>query len=256
MNNLQSSTPVGLSSQATIHVLPTAQTTVNITQRPGTQTATRASAPRAPHMVYTTTTLPTIPVQTPVRNTVMQNQNLRQMTPQAGGVSVRMPQTAAYVVNNGVPMGSAPQLTVHHRPPQEQARPIHPAPLPEAPQPQRLPPEAASTSAPQKPHLKLARVQSQNGIVLSWSVLEVDRSCAVVDSYHLYAYHEDPSATSPSQWKKIGEVKALPLPMACTLTQFVSGSKYYFAVRAKDIYGRFGPFCDPQSTDVISTQSS
>ncbi|CAI9549637.1 unnamed protein product [Staurois parvus] len=256
MNNLQSSTPVGLSSQATIHVLPTAQTTVNITQRPGTQTATRASAPRAPHMVYTTTTLPTIPAQTPVRNTVMQNQNLRQMTPQAGGVPVRMPQTAAYVVNNGVPMGSAPQLTVHHRPPQEPARPIHPAPLPEAPQPQRLPPEAASTSPPQKPHLKLARVQSQNGIVLSWSVLEVDRSCAVVDSYHLYAYHEDPSATSPSQWKKIGEVKALPLPMACTLTQFVSGSKYYFAVRAKDIYGRFGPFCDPQSTDVISTQSS
>lgn len=65
-----------------------AQTTVNITQRPGTQAATRASAPRAPHMVYTTTTLPTIPVQTPVRNTVMQNQNLRQMTPQAGGKTI------------------------------------------------------------------------------------------------------------------------------------------------------------------------
>lgn len=255
-----SSAPAGLPSQATIHVLPTAQTTVNITQRPGTQTTPRAPAPRAsnnPHMVYTTTALPTVPVQTPIRNTVMQNQNLRQITPQTGGVPVRMPQTTAYVVNNGMPIGSTgPQLTVHHRPPPEPARPIHPAPLPEAPQPQRLPPEAASTSPPQKPHLKLARVQSQNGIVLSWSVLEVDRTCAIVDSYHLYAYHEDPTATSSSQWKKIGEVKALPLPMACTLTQFVSGSKYYFAVRAKDIYGRFGPFCDPQSTDVISTQSS
>ncbi|XP_040263561.1 activating transcription factor 7-interacting protein 1-like isoform X1 [Bufo bufo] len=255
-----SSASAGLPSQATIHVLPTAQTTVNITQRPGTQTTPRAAAPRAssnPHMVYTTTALPTVPSQTPIRNTVMQSQNLRQISPQTGGVSVRMPQTAAYVVNNGMPISSTgPQLTVHHRPPQEPARPIHPAPLPEAPQPQRLPPEAASTSLPQKPHLKLARVQSQNGIVLSWSVLEVDRTCAIVDSYHLYAYHEDPTATSPSQWKKIGEVKALPLPMACTLTQFVSGSKYYFAVRAKDIYGRFGPFCDPQSTDVISTQSS
>ncbi|XP_073500281.1 activating transcription factor 7-interacting protein 1 isoform X2 [Phyllobates terribilis] len=249
-----------LPPQATIHVLPTAQTTVNITQRPGTQAAPRAAAPRAPnnpHMVYTTTALPTVPVQTPVRNTVMQSQNLRQISPQTAGASVRMPQTAAYVVNNGIPVGSSgPQLTVHHRPPQEPTRPIHPAPLPEAPQPQRLPPEAASTSPPQKPHLKLARVQSQNGIVLSWSVLEVDRTCAIVDSYHLYAYHEDPTATSSSQWKKIGEVKALPLPMACTLTQFVSGSKYYFAVRAKDVYGRFGPFCDPQSTDVISTQSS
>ncbi|XP_044156336.1 activating transcription factor 7-interacting protein 1-like isoform X2 [Bufo gargarizans] len=255
-----SSASAGLPSQATIHVLPTAQTTVNITQRPGTQTTPRAAAPRAssnPHMVYTTTALPTVPSQTPIRSTVMQSQNLRQISPQTGGVSVRMPQTAAYVVNNGMPISSTgPQLTVHHRPPQEPARPIHPAPLPEAPQPQRLPPEAASTSLPQKPHLKLARVQSQNGIVLSWSVLEVDRTCAIVDSYHLYAYHEDPTATSSSQWKKIGEVKALPLPMACTLTQFVSGSKYYFAVRAKDIYGRFGPFCDPQSTDVISTQSS
>lgn len=176
------------------------------------------------------------------------------------GVTVRVPQTTTYVVNNGLTLGSAgPQLTVHHRPPQvhtEPPRPMHPAPLPEAPQPQRLPPEAASTSLPQKPHLKLARVQSQNGIVLSWSVLEVDRSCATVDSYHLYAYHEEPSATVPSQWKKIGEVKALPLPMACTLTQFVSGSKYYFAVRAKDIYGRFGPFCDPQSTDVISSSQN
>ncbi|MEE6507905.1 hypothetical protein FKM82_017453 [Ascaphus truei] len=260
-NTLQStSVPPVLPSQATIHVLPTAQTTVNITQRPGTQTSTRVSGPRTPNshqLVYTTTALPTTPVQTPVRNTVMQGQNLRQVSPQTGGVTVRMPQTTAYVVNNGMSINSAgPQLTVHHRPPQEQARPIHPAPLPEAPQPQRLPPEAATTSAPQKPHLKLARVQSQNGIVLSWSVLEVDRSCANVDSYHLYAYHEDPAAISPSQWKKIGEVKALPLPMACTLTQFVSGSKYYFAVRAKDIYGRFGPFCDPQSTDVISTQSS
>uniref|UniRef100_A0A8C5WEE3 Activating transcription factor 7 interacting protein n=2 Tax=Leptobrachium leishanense TaxID=445787 RepID=A0A8C5WEE3_9ANUR len=247
-------------SQTTIHVLPTAQTTVNITQRPGTQVPIRAPAPRPPNnqqMVYTTTTVPTVPVSTAVRSTLMQTQNLRQISPQTGGVPVRMPQTTAYVVNNGVPMGTAgPQLTVHHRPAQESVRPIHPAPLPEAPQPQRLPAEAAAFSAPQKPHLKLARVQSQNGIVLSWSVLEVDRSCAAVDSYHLYAYHEDPTATSPSQWKKIGEVKALPLPMACTLTQFVSGSKYYFAVRAKDIYGRFGPFCDPQSTDVISTQSS
>nr|XP_033791117.1 activating transcription factor 7-interacting protein 1 isoform X2 [Geotrypetes seraphini]XP_033791119.1 activating transcription factor 7-interacting protein 1 isoform X2 [Geotrypetes seraphini]XP_033791120.1 activating transcription factor 7-interacting protein 1 isoform X2 [Geotrypetes seraphini]XP_033791121.1 activating transcription factor 7-interacting protein 1 isoform X2 [Geotrypetes seraphini]XP_033791122.1 activating transcription factor 7-interacting protein 1 isoform X2 [Geotrype len=247
----------GLPSQTTIHVLPTAQTTVNVTHRPITQATARVPIPRAPpsqQLVYTT--LSTTTGQTPVRNGVMQSQGLRQVNPQTGGVTVRMPQPTAYVVNNGLAIGSGgPQLTVHHRPPQEPVRPLHPAPLPEAPQPQRLPSEAAGTSLPQKPHLKLARVQSQNGIVLSWSVLEVDRSCAAVDSYHLYAYHEDPAATTPSQWKKIGEVKALPLPMACTLTQFVSGSKYYFAVRAKDIYGRFGSFCDPQSTDVISQSS-
>ncbi|KAL0203221.1 hypothetical protein M9458_001239, partial [Cirrhinus mrigala] len=81
-----------------------------------------------------------------------------------------------------------------------------------------------------RPHLKLARVQSQNGIVLSWCVAETDRNCAAVDTYHLYAYHQDhqgaasgTGASAQSLWKKIGEVKALPLPMACTLTQFVSG---------------------------------
>ncbi|XP_013907383.1 PREDICTED: activating transcription factor 7-interacting protein 1 [Thamnophis sirtalis] len=257
----QAGLPTSGLSQATIHVLPTAQTTVNVTHRPVTQATARLPVPRAPanhQVVYTT--LPAPSGQTPVRTTVMQNSGLRQITPQNSGVTVRVPQTTAYVVNSGLTLGSGgPQLTVHHRPPpvhSEPLRPVHPAPLPEAQQPSRLPPEAANHSLPQKPHLKLARVQSQNGIVLSWSVLEVDRSCASVDSYHLYAYHEDPSATVPSQWKKIGEVKALPLPMACTLTQFVSGSKYYFAVRAKDIYGRFGPFCDPQSTDVIASQSS
>ncbi|XP_046291410.1 activating transcription factor 7-interacting protein 1 isoform X1 [Marmota monax] len=255
-----SGVPTSGPSQTTIHLLPAAPTTVNVTHRPITQVTTRLPVPRAPgnhQVVYTT--LPAPPPQAPLRGTVMQAPAVRQVNPQ-NSVTVRVPQTTTYVVNNGLTLGSAgPQLTVHHRPPQvhtEPPRPVHPAPLPEAPQPQRLPPEAASTSLPQKPHLKLARVQSQNGIVLSWSVLEVDRSCATVESYHLYAYHEEPSATVPSQWKKIGEVKALPLPMACTLTQFVSGSKYYFAVRAKDIYGRFGPFCDPQSTDVISSSQS
>lgn len=38
------------------------------------------------------------------------------------GMTVRMPQTTAYVVNNGLSLGSgAPQLTVHHRPPQVHA---------------------------------------------------------------------------------------------------------------------------------------
>lgn len=38
------------------------------------------------------------------------------------GMAVRMPQTTAYVVNNGLSLGSgAPQLTVHHRPPQVHA---------------------------------------------------------------------------------------------------------------------------------------
>ncbi|KAF7213106.1 transcript variant X3 [Nothobranchius furzeri] len=165
---------------------------------------------------------------------------------------------------------SSPQVTVHHRPPLDSS--LKPRtvttttaprgssaplpPLPSAPAPLRLPPEAEQTSPPQQLQLKL--VPGQTGIVLSWSVSETDRSCAAVDSYHLYAFHQDNSNSGSAQqhWKKIGEVNALPLPMACTLTQFQSGSTYYFAVRAKDIYGRFGAFCEPQCTNVISSGSS
>ncbi|XP_075900277.1 activating transcription factor 7-interacting protein 1 isoform X3 [Nelusetta ayraudi] len=164
-----------------------------------------------------------------------------------------------------------PQLTVHHRPqvdsplksrasattnPPAAAPSVTLPPLPPAPAPPRLSPEAERTSPPQQPQLKL--MQSPSGIVLSWCVAETDRTCAAVDSYHLYAYHQDSSSGNAAQqhWKKIGEVKALPLPMACTLTQFQSGSTYHFAVRAKDIHGRFGSFCEPQCTNVISSSSS
>jgi len=46
---------------------------------------------------------------------------------------------------------------------------------------------------------------------------------------------------------QIGTVKALPLPMACTLTQFELGNIYHFAVRAVDIHGRCSAFSEPGS---------
>ncbi|XP_072512914.1 activating transcription factor 7-interacting protein 1 isoform X2 [Salminus brasiliensis] len=168
--------------------------------------------------------------------------------------------SSASVGRSGVQHRPSVDSPSKSRPGSSSSAPLPPLPLAPTP-PTRLPPEASHTSPPQQPQLKLARVQSQNGIVLSWCVAETDRNCAAVDSYHLYAYHQDHQGTaagavSSQLWKKIGEVKALPLPMACTLTQFVSGSTYYFAVRAKDVYGRFGPFCEPQCTDVINPPSS
>ena len=68
--------------------------------------------------------------------------------------------------------------------------------------------------------------------------VEIDlRTCMLVLIIYLqiYAYQENPSqpaaTITSSLWKKLGDVNALPLPMACTLTQFQAGHKYHFTVR-------------------------
>ncbi|XP_073398936.1 activating transcription factor 7-interacting protein 2 [Dendrobates tinctorius] len=116
-------------------------------------------------------------------------------------------------------------------------------------------PETAGLKPPQKPHLRLAQVQNPKGIALSWNVNSVDLGCAPAKVYCLYVHQGDPN--NPKKlWKKIGEIKALPLPMACTLTQFVDDTTYSFAMRAKDADGRFGPLCDIQSTTLKPASSS
>ncbi|XP_076685230.1 fibronectin-III type domain-containing protein windei isoform X3 [Andrena cerasifolii] len=116
----------------------------------------------------------------------------------------------------------------------------HPAPLPDtrnyAVNPLwKLPPPA--------PSLKISKVA--NGIVLSWNMILSEKH-ADIASYQLYAYQEV-AGIPPSTllWKKVGDVRALPLPMACTLTQFSEGNNYYFAVRAVDTHSRKGQYSTP-----------
>ena len=98
---------------------------------------------------------------------------------------------------------------------------------------------------PAKPSLKINRKGA--GIVLSWN-LAFTQTHATIVTYQLYAYQESGAQVpDTSLWKKVGDVKALPLPMACTLTQFQAGNKYHIAVRAKDCHNRLGPFSDPQN---------
>ncbi|XP_064334263.1 activating transcription factor 7-interacting protein 2 isoform X2 [Camelus dromedarius] len=127
----------------------------------------------------------------------------------------------------------------------------HLPPLPESPP---LLPELVDkirdTLPPQKPELKVKRVLRPRGIALTWNIAKINPKCAPVDSYHLFLCHENPN--NKLIWKKIGEIKALPLPMACTLSQFLSSNKYYFTVRSKDIFGRYGPFCDIKSIPGFS----
>ncbi|XP_007498724.1 activating transcription factor 7-interacting protein 2 isoform X2 [Monodelphis domestica] len=105
---------------------------------------------------------------------------------------------------------------------------------------------------PQKFELKLKQVLKPKGIALTWNISQINPRCAPVESYHLFICHENTTSNSKTAWKKIGEIKALPLPMACTLSQFVSSSTYYFTLQAKDIYGRYGPFCDIKYTHGFS----
>lgn len=125
----------------------------------------------------------------------------------------------------------------------------HPAPLPShSPNPEN----PHFKALPPKPALKISRVSS--GIVLSWNMI-LNTTHAEVSSYQLYAYQEGNGPPNTSLWKKVGDVKALPLPMACTLTQFVEGHTYHFAVRAVDAHSRLGPFSDPTSIVLVGRNS-
>lgn len=116
-------------------------------------------------------------------------------------------------------------------------------------------PDTQMLKPPQKPELRLAQVQNPKGIALSWNITHADPSCAAAQVYCLYV-HQENTNHSKKLWKKIGEIKALPLPMACTLTQFIDDATYSFVLRAKDACGRFGPLCDIQSTTLKSLNTT
>ncbi len=130
---------------------------------------------------------------------------------------------------------------------------LHPAPLPPAPFYVLNPALPGCLPPPPKPFLKISKVK--NGIVLSWNFTQSMAQHASVSTFQIYAYQENPSSThqpvSSNLWKKVGDVKALPLPMACTLTQFQAGHRYHFAVRAQDVNNRIGPFSDAQTISLV-----
>lgn len=122
----------------------------------------------------------------------------------------------------------------------------HPAPLPDMPNPQ--PHSPSWKKIPQIPILKISRMEK--GIVLSWQFGKMTNEYEEVQYYQIFAYQEGPELPQSRLWKKIGDVKALPLPMACTLTQFSEGNRYHFAVRAQDIHLRVGGYSAPQSISL------
>jgi len=169
---------------------------------------------------------------------------------------------AAKVVNpspkagNAMPPGNHPLRSVTNQQPgfapgsqptiSQSARGRHPAPLPSQPVLMVL----GAKLPPPQPFLKIevVNLQQTRGVMLSWDIQGDVLNCAKIVKYQLYAYQETNVMPTTSLWKKIGDdVAAMPLPMACTLSHFLSGHNYHFAVRAIDEHSRIGPFSKPES---------
>lgn len=159
--------------------------------------------------------------------------------------TIRLPGGQPVVVSQA---SRSPQIRVSGvqpvRPPASRQITVrHPAPLPGPPPLQ--PSQPTWKAMPPRPSLKISRVGE--GIVLSWKILAKDLSAyEEIASYQLFAYQETTGVPNTEMWRKVGDVKALALPMACTLTQFTGGHKYHFAVRAVDVKSRVGPFSPPE----------
>lgn len=122
----------------------------------------------------------------------------------------------------------------------------HPAPLPafllNVPQHWARFPK----SVPPPPKVGVRR--TSGGIILTWTLdLFSPAKHAEVKDYQLYGYKGAAEGPSSNNWTSLGHVKALKLPMAVTLTQFQHGQKYFFCVRARDSFGRYGPFSTPST---------
>lgn len=94
------------------------------------------------------------------------------------------------------------------------------APLPTTP---TVPNRPGWKKIPPRPVIKISKVNS--GIIVSWFLENLSpEQHANILSYQIYAYEQ--SANGPpltENWRHVGDVKALALPMAVTLTQFQEG---------------------------------
>ncbi|KAJ6656015.1 hypothetical protein lerEdw1_004600 [Lerista edwardsae] len=125
---------------------------------------------------------------------------------------------------------------------------VHLPPLPKV----RLLPEEVrdfrGTAPPQKLQLTVVRLLKPKGLALQLDVGQADGRCALLDSFHLFFFLD--SARAPFSWTRMKVVKALPLPVFIALGELPAAGTYYFAMQAKDVHGRYGPFSDIQAASV------
>lgn len=105
-------------------------------------------------------------------------------------------------------------------------------------------------------HYFMILIISFLGIVLQWNLPPEARHLKIM-GFEIFCYQEKNNVPiSSALWKKIGSVDPMPLPMSCTLTQFVEGFKYHFSIRAFCKDDNFGHFSDPASIMFMPEISS
>ncbi|XP_062840848.1 activating transcription factor 7-interacting protein 2 isoform X2 [Trichomycterus rosablanca] len=115
--------------------------------------------------------------------------------------------------------------------------------LPDTPFPHQLPAVALTKSMPQQPVVKVARIDNPRGIMLLWNVEKEDPDPTPMECYFIYAAQQRDDGTF-NKWKTIGEIKAMPLPMACRVAASARNKTIFFVIIGKDVYGRYGPYSE------------
>ena len=82
-----------------------------------------------------------------------------------------------------------------------------------------------------RPTLKLSK--SEKGLEVVWELCEDNFDEKLILKYHLYACNPS-MKTGTCNWKKVGIINSMKLPIKVTLSDFKSGTTYFFAVRGED----------------------
>lgn len=107
--------------------------------------------------------------------------------------------------------------------------------------------EANSIQKQIPPRPKINIKKTPKGIVLKWQIDGLNSSLhADIISYQIYCFDED-SRGCFEDWDLVGNVKALILPMATTLTELDGEEKLFFVVRAVDNQNRVSEFSEAQT---------
>ncbi|BHF76844.1 Activating transcription factor 7-interacting protein 1 [Sparganum proliferum] len=163
-----------------------------------------------------------------------------------GPVDVSALTAPVYAIADNTPISQSLAYTNHHflardPPPSTTVLPVAPLP-PWSPPLIPTDKDGRPTVLRVQPPLRLVISSADEGVCLRWELGPFAYAYEPATSYEVYSYASSdvqPSAVLTSRvWQKVGEVQALALPMACTLTSVITNNIYYFIVRSLDRFHR------------------